>query len=67
MFILPHRVESEIGPFGAFFVFGLVFSAMYLVNFFAITAPMYLISVRTGRDRLSAVVFNTSAAQGFTF
>ncbi len=43
VFLLPHRVESEIGPVGAFFVFSLVFSAMYLVNFLSITTPVYFL------------------------
>jgi len=43
VFLLPHRIESEIGPFGAFFVFGLVFSAVYLVDFLIITAPVYFL------------------------
>lgn len=44
VFIFPH-LESEIGPFGAFFVFGLVFSAIYIVNFFIITTPIYFFSL----------------------
>ena len=44
VFLLPHRIESEIGPLGAFIAFGLVFSAMYLVNFLIITVPMYFLS-----------------------
>jgi hypothetical protein len=53
VFLMPHRIESEIGPFGAFFVFGLVFSAMYLVNFLVITVPIYFLSLEI--DRESAV------------
>ena len=51
VFLLPHRIESEIGPFGAFFVFGLVFSAVYLVNFLIITAPIYFLSLFADKGR----------------
>ena len=53
VFLIPHRIESEIGPFGAFFVFGLVFSAMYLVDFLVITVPIYFLSLEI--DAESAV------------
>jgi hypothetical protein len=44
VFLLPHRLQSEIGPLGAFVAFGLVLSALYLVNFLIITIPIYLLS-----------------------
>ncbi len=53
VFLLPHRFKSEIGPLGAFIAFGVVFSAMYLVNFLIITVPMYFISLLL--DKESAV------------
>ena len=45
VFVLPHRIDSEIGPFGAFFILGLVFSAIYLANFLIITTPVYFLSL----------------------
>jgi hypothetical protein len=45
VFLLPHRVESEIGQLGAFFVFGLVLSAIYIVDFFIITTPIYFLTL----------------------
>lgn len=50
VFLLPHRIESEIGPLGTFIVFGLVFSAIYLVNFLIITAPTYFLSLLVEKE-----------------
>ena len=51
MFLLPHRIKSEIGPLGGFIVFGLAFSAIYLVDFLIITVPMYFISLLLNKER----------------
>jgi hypothetical protein len=45
VFLMPHRIESEVGPFGAFFIFGLVFSAVYLADFVLLALPMYFLYV----------------------
>jgi len=49
-FLLPHRIQSEIGPFGAFLVFGLALSAVYLANFLIITVPVYFLSLFADKD-----------------
>jgi hypothetical protein len=64
LFLLPHRIESEIGPFGAFLVFGLVFSAMYLINFLLITAPVYFLLLSVNKARPSGRWFQTIFSAG---
>jgi hypothetical protein len=64
VFLLPHRIESEIGSFGAFIVFGLVFSAMYLVNFLIITTPVHFLSLSVAKGRLARRWFQTLFGAG---
>src|ERR1700730_5112029 len=51
VFVLPHRPDfaPEIGPFGSFVFFAVMFSGYYLVGFFAITIPAALVGQASAR------------------
>ena len=44
VFAVPHgpHFAPEVGPFGAFIVFGLVYSTFYLLDFILIVVPYFL-------------------------